>query len=392
MILEIKLVLTILIIINNFIEGIERLPEEKEEQLFESYLVRIINFCISKLTFFLLVSSKVKLLMLYTSFQEMFNITFEVYPRDSSTLVHDSLSSKSDAKNNFLHNFYSIEAHNKRYRNGNETFRQGINRYSHLSREEFVKYRTGLVKSSKGATNSSNQLPPPKLPKMARLSMPEHFNWYDRGIITPVRTQGLCGACYAFAALGAIEGQMGLRGNIAKLSEQEVIDCATHQIEYKRIFIGCKGGDDTAVYDFAKIQNGVTSEHEYPFQMRANKCNINRPRVRGSAVKNYVKLPANEEYIKEVLYLRGPLYASFHASDAFSQYLGGIFTDPRGDCHGEESNHAALLVGWGTDHGLDYWIFKNSYDTWWGEGGYFRIARGYNLCNIASDVSYPILD
>lgn len=222
--------------------------------------------------------------------------------------------------------------------------------------------------------------------------MPDYFNWADRGIVTPVRTQGLCGACYAFAALGAVEGQMGLRGNSVKLSEQELVDCATHEISYSRVHLGCKGGDDTAVYEYAMKNRGVTSEDEYPYQMKVNKCNPNRSKVLGSAVRSYMKLPVDEKYIKEVLYLRGPLYASFHASDAFSQYLHGIFTDPQGDCHGQESNHAALLVGWGTEYGLDYWIFKNSYDTWWGEGGYFRIARGYNLCNIAGDVSYPILN
>lgn len=324
----------------------------------------------------------------------MFNISFDSHHRQISyfPLQDDSLSSRKIAKKYFIQHFYSIEIHNQRYKTGKETFRQKIHPYAHFSREDFLKYRTGLVKPQKQINASlNNNVTPIKTSKSVRLTYPEYFNWIDRGIVRPVRNQGLCGACYAFAALAAVEGQMGLQGNNAKLSEQEVIDCATHEIEFERVFLGCKGGDDTAVYNFAKMHKGVTSEYSYPYQMRVNRCNTNRSKVHGSAVSSYVKLPVDEEYIKEVLFLHGPLYASFHASDAFTAYSNGIFTDPHGDCLGEKSNHAALLVGWGTEYDLDYWILKNSYDTWWGEGGYFRIARGYNLCNIASDVSYPII-
>lgn len=319
----------------------------------------------------------------------MFNISLDSHHRQLNTfsLPDDFVISPKNAKKNFLQSFYSIETHNQRYKNGKETFSQAIHPYAHFSREDFLKYRTGLVKSQEAFNTTVIK----KL-KSLRLAYPEYFNWVDRGIVKAVKNQGQCGACYAFAALAAVEGQMGLQGNSAKLSEQEVIDCATHNIDSETVHLGCKGGDDTAVYNFAKNHKGVTSEYSYPFEMRVNRCNTNRPKVHGSAVSSYVKLPVDEEYIKEVLFLHGPLYASFHASDAFTAYSRGIFTDPNGDCHGEKSNHAALLVGWGTEYGLDYWILKNSYDTWWGEGGYFRIARGYNLCNIASDVSYPIIN
>ncbi|KAL7033589.1 hypothetical protein ACKWTF_007645 [Chironomus riparius] len=337
--------LFLIFIYKSYVESTEKLSKTQEDDLFEVYL-------------------------------EMFNISFDSHHRQifSYSLSDDSLTSKKNAKKYFLQTFYSIEKHNRRFQNGKETFRQAIHQFAHFSRKEFLKYRTGLAKPSNVFNSlSNNNATITNMSKSMRLTYPEYFNWVDR-------------------ALAAVEGQMGLQGNNAKLSEQEVIDCATHEIEFERIFLGCKGGDDTAVYNFAKMHKGVTSEYAYPYQMRVNRCNTNRSKVHGSTVRSYVKLPVNEEYIKEVLFLHGPLYASFHASDAFTAYSNGIFTDPNGDCYGEKSNHAALLVGWGSEHGLDYWILKNSYDTWWGEGGYFRIARGYNLCNIASDVSYPIIN
>jgi hypothetical protein len=40
---------------------------------------------------------------------------------------------------------------------------------------------------------------------------------------------------------------------------------------------------------------------------------------------------------------------------------------------------------------MNYWIVKNSWGNWWGENGFFKMARGKNICKIANDASYPIL-
>ena len=54
--------------------------------------------------------------------------------------------------------------------------------------------------------------------------------------------------------------------------------------------------------------------------------------------------------------------------------------------------HAIKIVGWGTqvdsstNKSIDYWTVANSWDTSWGEQGYFRIKRGVNMCGIESNV------
>ena len=45
------------------------------------------------------------------------------------------------------------------------------------------------------------------------------------------------------------------------------------------------------------------------------------------------------------------------------------------------------LIGWGTTAGQDYWLLANSWDTTWADNGYFRMARGDNLCGIEAQVS-----
>jgi len=46
------------------------------------------------------------------------------------------------------------------------------------------------------------------------------------------------------------------------------------------------------------------------------------------------------------------------------------------------------MVGWGVDNSTGtptpYWRCQNSWGTTWGEGGFFRILRGADECDIES--------
>ncbi len=49
-----------------------------------------------------------------------------------------------------------------------------------------------------------------------------------------------------------------------------------------------------------------------------------------------------------------------------------------------------LVVGYGTTAGgQDYWLIKNSWSTHWGDAGYVYMARGSNMCGVASQATYP---
>ena len=44
----------------------------------------------------------------------------------------------------------------------------------------------------------------------------------------------------------------------------------------------------------------------------------------------------------------------------------------------EDLRHASVIVGWGTENDVKYWIVRNSYGDKFGEKGDFKIIRGYD--------------
>lgn len=70
------------------------------------------------------------------------------------------------------------------------------------------------------------------------LEIASSVNWYDKGAVTGVKNQGVCGSCWTFAATGGLEGAYYLKyGRLLDFSEQQIVDCVK-----TGICAGCNGG------------------------------------------------------------------------------------------------------------------------------------------------------
>jgi len=79
---------------------------------------------------------------------------------------------------------------------------------------------------------------------------------------------------------------------------------------------------------------------------------------------------------------RGPIACGIAANKALMEYTGGLFHDTT---NFTSINHVISFVGWGTEGGTKYWIARNSWGSYFGENGFFRIIRGINNLNSESD-------
>ncbi|UYV60927.1 hypothetical protein LAZ67_1002858 [Cordylochernes scorpioides] len=66
--------------------------------------------------------------------------------------------------------------------------------------------------------------------------------------------------------------------------------------------------------------------------------------------------------LPKALAAEGPISIGIDSSlISFQLYKGGIFNNLKCGNDPDSINHAVLLVGYGTENGIDYWLVKNRY-------------------------------
>lgn len=196
-------------------------------------------------------------------------------------------------------------------------------------------------------------------------NFPQRKTWEHNA--TPVKNQQKCAACYAFAALAAVELQVQRTGQFCPaLSEQEIIDCSGNN--------GCVGGSPFKVFNFINRNRGVSYLSDYPYVGRKNHKCMSRQlgnRRRFTKRLNYFFVGNPVELI--VALNKGPVVIIQHVNRNFKRYTGGVFDDRT--CRGK-LNHAALAVGYDLSGPIPYIKCKNEWGSGWGMGGYYKIALG----------------
>uniref|UniRef100_A0A0G4F3B8 Peptidase C1A papain C-terminal domain-containing protein n=1 Tax=Chromera velia CCMP2878 TaxID=1169474 RepID=A0A0G4F3B8_9ALVE len=224
-------------------------------------------------------------------------------------------------------------------------------------------------------------------------NLPESVDWRTSGIISPVKNQGPCGSCWAFAAADLVEAyHTKASGQLHTLSPQQLLDC-TPNPEQCGGSGGCGGATVQLAYETIQSMGGIAEEWVYPYQSYAGKgyaCKFpdgrgNNGTEVGRSLKSVAKVVRWHEltensYEETMMHLafKGPLAVSVAAS-SWRMYQTGVFDGCPSLDDNIVINHAVTLVGYGTDSVLGpYWLLKNTWSPKWGEGGYIRIRRHEN--------------
>lgn len=317
--------------------------------------------------------------------------------------VYDSVDEEYERLMVWIHNHEFIEKHNAK----NLSYKLGHNHFSDLTNDEFKKLNyLGEYSRNKGQIADKKKKLAEKFnlrgdtTQQARILKEcdcseddPALDWREKGAVTEVKDQGMCGSCWSFSTTGSIEGaSFLLTGTLTPISEQNLIDC-----DYTDL--GCNGGlmDDAFQYD--ENAGGLCSEADYPYKaVQSDVCMTNCTKVPGSHVSTFTDVEPNDLGKMMDALTQQPVSVAIEADTLeFQMYSSGVFES---ESCGVNLDHAVLAVGYGSEGECcdkkDYFIVKNSWGASWGDEGYIKISRNSaapeGMCGILAMASYPTVE
>jgi len=278
---------------------------------------------------------------------------------------------------------YNIYEKNMDYileRNANlSSYKLGENNFTDMSTIEFnsiyLNHKIEINQSIISNYNYTNK------------SIPLNIDWRANGIVTNVKDQGQCGSCWAFSAVGTLEGAWAKNtSQLVSLSEQNLVDCAGNYS-----CDGCGGGWPDKALHYIIDNKGIDTEQSYPYQATDQECLYNVSST-GANASGVVLLPTgNMTTLYDALANIGPISVALDAEGDFQMYSSGIFNSS--ECSNTLLDHAVLAVGYGiSPKNQTYLIIKNSWGASWGMDGYIYFSTETdNMCGIAQHCSYPLI-
>jgi len=217
--------------------------------------------------------------------------------------------------------------------------------------------------------------------------LPESWDYRQMGLLTSDLNQHIpvyCGSCWAHSAMSSIADRIKIQ---SKGKQRDVIPAIQALINCGNAGT-CNGGDSNSANRWV-YNNGIPDVSCQQYQAINMECsaintcmNCDHDTNTCSAVTDYPVITLSEfgsvsgdDNIRAEIMARGPVSAYLNAYCLEDPvYTGGVIMYDT--CNPLTTNHAIQLNGWGVENGTDYWIARNSWGTYWGEHGFFRIVRG----------------
>uniref|UniRef100_A0A0B6ZDI9 Cathepsin B-like cysteine proteinase n=1 Tax=Arion vulgaris TaxID=1028688 RepID=A0A0B6ZDI9_9EUPU len=245
--------------------------------------------------------------------------------------------------------------------------------------------------------------------------LPENFDprvqWPYCPSLNEVRDQGDCGSCWAFGAVEAMTDRVCIKSQGKSqfhFSAEHLMTCC-HLCGF-----GCNGGMPSEAWSYFK-RDGIVSGGQFnssegcqPYEipacdhhvvghlqpcgqkeMRTPPCRkvceggYSTPFVKDKHFGTNVYTVRGEENIMQELVENGPVEAAFTVYSDFLNYKSGVYQHTSGSALG---GHAVKMIGYGVEDGTKYWLVVNSWNSDWGDAGFFKIIRGRDECGIESQI------
>ncbi|XP_054778209.1 ervatamin-B-like [Prosopis cineraria] len=281
-----------------------------------------------------------------------------------------SNSEESEARYDiFRRNLKYIRETNSRRSKSPSGYHLGLNKFADMSPEEFRQMYLHPLEMPATTIGRSDYVQ-----QDDSCAPPATWDWRKQGVVTEVKNQQSCGSCWAFAATGAMESIHAIStGKLFRLSEQELVDCDTSSH-------GCAGGWSHYAFEWVIQNGGISEEDNYPYVAQKGACKANmHDGDKVVKISKYTQVPQSDDALKCAT-SKQPVTVAFNATD-LQFYEGGIYDGENCPKDSTGVTHIALIVGYDSKDGTDYWIVKNSWGDTWGMNGYFFIQRNTNLPN-----------
>merc|ERR1712004_112297 len=180
-----------------------------------------------------------------------------------------------------------------------------------------------------------------------------------RSSMPPIKDQGHCGACWAFAAIDVVDFEAA-----GSHSEQQLVDCSGQ---------GCGGGNPFSALTYLQGP-GSDAESTYPYTGKDGSCGQDG-RITQATVSNVQAVDGEDDIAAAASNQVVAVCINAGSFDDFQSYSSGVYDS---DCGDASDGHCLAVVGYTED----YWIIRNSWGSSWGQDGYMYFQRGSNLCNI----------
>lgn len=289
----------------------------------------------------------------------------------------------------------------------NTTWKAGKNFGDHVS----LKHIRGLM----GVHKDNDKYRLPSMKHAVPNDLPESFDartqWPYCPTIREIRDQGSCGSCWAFGAVEAISDRHCIhsKGKVnVEISPEDLLTCCDSCGE------GCDGGFPGSAWEYwvdkGIVTGGLYNSHvgcqpyaipacEHHTTGKLPPCGdiVDTPKCINMCEKGYntsyradkhfgkrsYSIENDVKQIQSEIYKNGPVEAAFEVYGDFLNYKSGVYQHHGGESMG---GHAIRILGWGVENGTPYWLAANSWNTDWGDKGYFKILRGSDECGIESSI------